>query len=193
MISVLKSAGARSNQGPATARCERGFTDRVWLRVRGVAIPRTNFRPRCRAGTVRVMSLASLRYFGVRLLELDASGLRTDAPLGRFVPIADPLPVGTTVELDGVPHRIVRVDEGLTPGVWLWTDGVATAPMPDMVTVRDLPVTPEAVPVAIDAAPTVATAAPEAATPDEVAPTPSEKNDDGTKKRRRRGKTTFGH
>ena len=77
------------------------------------------------------MAPASFRYFGVKLADVELAGLRSDASLGRFVPMADPLPVGTTVELDDIAHRVTRIDEGLAPGVWVWADGVARQPMPD--------------------------------------------------------------
>lgn len=151
------------------------------------------------------MAPASVRYFGVKLADVDLAGARSDAALGRFVPMADPLPVGTVIEVDDVAHRVTRVDEGLAPGVWLWTDGVVRQPAPDavtapeMATVRDLAVHAEGVPEPVDAQATVPTPMPVAAeaepAPAPVAPDKSDKNDkgeDGGKRRRRRAKTTVG-
>ena len=133
------------------------------------------------------MGLVNIRYFGVTLGDTREEE-RSDARLGRFFVTADPMPVGTSLEVDGVVHVVSRVEEGTVSGVWLWAEGMATtgraptaAPMP-VDDVPTAPMTPAALPVE--------------ALPQQDAPTASVddssgKNDD-PKPKRRRSKTVVG-
>lgn len=138
------------------------------------------------------MGQVNIRYFGVTLGDTREEE-RTDARLGRFFATADPMPVGTSLEVDGVVHVVSRVDEGTPSGVWLWAEGMHTtaraptaAPMP-VDDVPTAPMTPEALP---------AQALPVEALPQQDAPTASVDDSSGKtddpKRKRRRSKTVVG-
>jgi hypothetical protein len=147
--------------------------------------------------------MAEVRYLGMVIGEA-GTDLPRDPRLGSFVAMTEPMPVGTTVELNGVMHRVTRVDEGATSGSWLWPDGAARGVVDDGPTVPTP--SPERV-ISIEAEPTSAASsaainaiadvppaeqpAPAAAVeavPEPVEPTPS----GGKKKKRRGSKTVMG-
>jgi hypothetical protein len=119
--------------------------------------------------------MPQLRYLGFPVGEGAIDGSRSSNSLGSFVAFAEPLPVGTTVELDGAPHRVTRVDEGATPGFWA----------------RDTRTTP----VAIEPELTTPSPPPAEMTsdPEDGAPEPVPEGGGPSRgRRRRRGKTVMG-
>lgn len=146
--------------------------------------------------------MPQLRYFGIDHAEGAIDPARADLRLGQFVAWAEPLPVGTEVELDGVPYRVTRVDEGLAPGVWLLADNqtmrdiplhlenTPTAPSPPPVIVSDVTMPPPA-PAAVAASETVEATPPAIAPAAAVEPEP-EPEGSGRKRRRKARKTMVG-
>ena len=141
-----------------------------------------------------LMGQVNIRYFGVTLGDSRGEE-RPDPRLGRFFATADPMPVGTSLEVDGVVHVVSRVEEGTRSGVWLWAEGVGTtasAPSGTPLAVDDVPtapMTPEP-PVAEALAP------PAEALPQPDAPSLSVDDSSGKtedpKRKRRRSKTVVG-
>jgi hypothetical protein len=143
-----------------------------------------------------------LRYFGIDLGEGAIDPARADTRLGQFVAWAEPLPVGSAVEIEGVIYEISRVDEGLAPGVWLKSENQtlrdiplpveaeSTTPSPPPVVIDDLPA-----PTAAEGPPTIVMQAvappsdeppPAAATSEGDSPTEPEPEPEGGGRRRRR-------
>lgn len=157
--------------------------------------------------------MAVVRYLGIVIGDAgDFGALRAEPRLGRFVPLGEPVPVGTKVDVDGVPHLVTRVDEGVVPGCWLRGEGAAVQVIDEIPTVRESvpppvaapPAEPEpaAVPTPVaaktEAAPpksaTPEAASTEAAIPDPAAPSPSDEPSTGGRRKgkRRGGKTIIG-
>ena len=119
--------------------------------------------------------MAQVRYLGIALGDsIDPTTLRTDPRLGRFVPLSEPLPVGTALELDGRTYLVRRVEEGQSSGCWLAGDAAPQPVEDEMATVRN-------------PAPATFSGESEAPAPAEDAPEAG-----GDRKRRRRPKTTLG-
>lgn len=147
--------------------------------------------------------MSLLRYLGIVVGDAgELASLPVQPGLGRFVPVGEPLPVGTVVDVDGVSHRVTRVDEGVVPGCWLHAEGAAAQPADDVPTLREIVSPPEqhtpAVlgPAAI-AAPAASVSPPEPNRPEPGTPEPVPSEitaDSGGKKRgkRRGGKTIIG-
>ncbi len=79
--------------------------------------------------------MAQVRYLGIAVGEpVEPATLRSDPQLGLFVPATEPLPVGTQVDFDGAIVVVLRVEEGLAPGVWLRGDAVPRVSTDDVPT-----------------------------------------------------------
>lgn len=128
---------------------------------------------RLRGGTVLVM-LANVRYRGLAVAEgVRISRAEGDDPIGPFIELDPPFPVGTALAVELVRDgqveartvRVRRVHEGLSPGVFIqFTDGAA-AP-------SDLPTRPQA---ALTATPDAAAPTPASDGPSKPSPAPTPK------------------
>jgi len=109
--------------------------------------------------------MALLRYLGIVVGDAgDLGSLRVEPTLGRFVPVGEPLPVGSRIDVEGATYRVTRVDEGVVPGCWIRAEGAAGQQLDEMPTV------PESVPAAQpQAQPPEPQVEPVAATPSEAA------------------------
>jgi hypothetical protein len=128
--------------------------------------------------------MSDVRYFGFSLATIDREERR--GPLGRFLALAEPMPVGTELEVDGERVRVTRVEE-TEGGSWARAGGEAVpTAVPIDATVREVPAdatTAHAEPASSEAA---------GETPPE--PEPSKPNDDGSRggRKRRNKKTVMG-
>jgi hypothetical protein len=128
--------------------------------------------------------MAEVRYLGFVVGQGSIDESRSNDVLGRFVRLSEPMPVGTLVEVDGVPHRIRRVEEGASTGCF----------------VLALDARPRTAPVAVDADVTVPSPPPAEAAeadddngPEDGAPTPvADEPTRGKGRRRRNRKTVVG-
>jgi hypothetical protein len=121
--------------------------------------------------------MLDVRYLGIVLGRIEGEP-RAESDLGSFVKLAEPMPVGTVVEVGGARYLVRRVDEN-AGGFWLRSstmkDAVPMAIAPDL-TVREAP--PPAA---------LADAIPEAAPTETSGP-----NDEPRGRKRKNRKTTFG-
>lgn len=142
--------------------------------------------------------MPQVRYLGFTVGEGRFDGDRSDGD-ARFVAFAEPLPVGSWIELDGIRQRITRVEEGQNAGFWVLPEGAqrpaapvqiepeTTAPSAPPIEMTAEPEGPEdGAPVAVaDSAEGAADASPE--------PTSDEPSSGGrSKKKRKNRKTVLG-
>ena len=137
--------------------------------------------------------MAKVHYLGILLQEASLSdgGSTRGGPLGPFVPMSEPMPVGTILDVDGAPHRVTRVEEGVAPGCWLRSEGVPRAIVDDAVTIPTPTTVPEpTAPSAPEAVSEPGLSSPHDSSPSEVpapdAPAAIEPETSSKKKRRRK-------
>ncbi len=137
--------------------------------------------------------MAEVRYFGMLVTQNEVDAARSDAAVGRFVPFAEPLPVGTQIEIDGAAHRVTRVDEGLSPGCWVLPEGVRAGAAPQAIEAEQTtPTPPPAEALAAASSEAVPEAVPEAVTAGPPSEPPSPDEGGGGKRKRRPKKTMMG-
>jgi hypothetical protein len=66
--------------------------------------------------------MPQVRYLGFTVGEGNFDGDRSDGD-ARFLVFAEPMPVGSMIEVDGLRQRITRVEEGANGGFWVLPEG----------------------------------------------------------------------